>query len=148
MLGLITNICTSYDMAGFLTENRLVVKAYIEDKIINSVDEQTWKEETKRMLGLAITNNSTVEPNITCGDKTECALLEMAFAIGYDYHDWRDKERQKKVFPFSEDRQRMSTVYTDHHGNDYAFVKGTPEAMIPHCTHFLDAHGTVTPISE
>jgi Ca2+-transporting ATPase len=145
-------------MAGSLTENRLVVKAYIEDKIINSVEEQTWKEETKRMLGLAITNNSTAEPNLTCangvisgeqiGDKTECALLEMALAMGYDYRDWRDKERQKKVFPFSADRQKMSTLYTDHHGNDYAFVKGAPEAMIPHCTHFLDAQGTVTPINE
>jgi Ca2+ transporting ATPase len=60
---------------------------------------------------LEIKNNHTVFEQI--GNKTECALLEMAHKFGYEFKNIRDKQKDKilKIFPFSSERKRMSTIF-------------------------------------
>lgn len=64
-------------------------------------------ENTCRLLNIGVCNNSNANPVITqssneqIGNKTECALLEMAFKMGYDYKKIRNKDKIKKIFPFS-----------------------------------------------
>ena len=35
----------------------------------------------------------------------------MAYDMGYDYKDFRNKDHQKKIFPFSSEKKKMCTVF-------------------------------------
>ena len=35
----------------------------------------------------------------------------MAYDMGYDYKDFRNKDHQKKIFPFSSEKKKMGTVF-------------------------------------
>jgi magnesium-transporting ATPase (P-type) len=75
------------------------------------------------MLCLSVCNNTSASPailrqgnevtNNQVGNKTECALLEMAFRMGYDYKKFRNRDSQLRVFPFSSEKKKMATVYRD-----------------------------------
>jgi P-type Ca2+ transporter type 2B len=61
-----------------------------------------------RLLGLSVCNNSNANPVFRqgqfpeqIGNKTECALLEMAYKMGFDYKKARNRDKIKKIFPFS-----------------------------------------------
>lgn len=64
-------------------------------------------EKTCRLFCLGITNNSNANPKFggerieQNGNKTECALLEAAYLMGYEYEKFRNRDRIKKIFPFS-----------------------------------------------
>jgi len=64
-------------------------------------------DNTCKLVSLGVCNNSNANPVITknsneqIGNKTECALLEMAFKMGYDYKKYRNRDKIKKIFPFS-----------------------------------------------
>lgn len=77
-----------------------------------------------KLLSLGICNNSSANPKFVSdrnsplrieqiGNKTECALLEVAYRMGYDYEKFRNRDRIKKIFPFSSERKKMATVYED-----------------------------------
>lgn len=75
------------------------------------------------MLCLSVCNNTSASPTIArqgtevtnnqVGNKTECALLEMAFRMGYDFKKFRNKDNQQRIFPFSSEKKKMATVYAD-----------------------------------
>lgn len=68
--------------------------------------------------------------------------------MGYDYEKFRNRDRIKKIFPFSSEKKKMATVYEDEKGKLYAFVKGAPDFMRPVCSHFVDKESKVTKITE
>jgi magnesium-transporting ATPase (P-type) len=68
--------------------------------------------------------------------------------MGYDYEKVRNRDRIKKIFPFSSQKKKMATVYEDEKGKLYAFVKGAPDFMRPVCTHFIDKESKVSKITE
>ena len=82
------------------------------------------------------------------GNKTECALLEVAYRMGYDYEKIRNRDRIRKIFPFSSEKKKMATVYEDEKGRLYAFVKGAPDFMWPVCSYFIDKESKVAKISK
>lgn len=44
------------------------------------------------------------------GNRTECGLLQLASALGADYAAVRQEQQTLKVFPFTSERKRMSTI--------------------------------------
>lgn len=68
--------------------------------------------------------------------------------MGYDYEKFRNRDRIKKIFPFSSEKKKMATVYEDEKGKLYLFVKGAPDFMVPHCTHFVNRDGGVSKVNQ
>lgn len=67
------------------------------------------------------------------GDPTEVAVLIPAYKAGLDVEGTRRKYRRVDEIPFSAERKMMSTINSDA-DDEYAFVKGAPEELIPRCT--------------
>ena len=61
------------------------------------------------------------------GNKTDCALLELAFNLGYNYRQVRMEYRDEtvKVIPFASKTKSMSTVVKQK-GKTVVFTKGAP----------------------
>ena len=104
-----------------------------------------------KIFSIGICQNSNATPQITkqpngtllinqIGNKTECALLELAYKLGYPYREFRNKDKMLKVFPFSSKIKSMSTI-ADIDGKVYTFTKGAPDFVLPSCTHYINAHG-------
>jgi Ca2+ transporting ATPase len=155
-MGGANNICS--DKTGTLTKNLMTVtRIFIEEQVFDAIEKGVASDKTSRILNLSVTNNSTATPKIEragndiksdqIGNKTECALLEMAYKMGYDYKKWRNKEHQKKIFPFSSQKKKMCTVYADDKGVNYAFVKGAPDFLIPYCTKYINKNGSASRIT-
>ena len=75
-------------------------------------------------------------------------MLEVAYRMGYDYERFRNRDRIKKIFPFSSEKKKMATVYEDEKGKLYAFVKGAPDFMWPVCSYFVNKESKVSKINE
>lgn len=75
-------------------------------------------------------------------------MLEVAYRMGYDYEKVRNRDRIKKIFPFSSEKKKMATVYEDEKGKLYVFVKGAPDFMKPVCTHFIDRDSKIAKITS
>ena len=152
------NICS--DKTGTLTKNLMTVtKLFVEQGIHETIAREVMSENTCRLLSLGICNNSNANPKFIqdrnqplrieqIGNKTECALLEVAYRMGYDYEKFRNRDRIKKIFPFSSERKKMATVYEDERGKMYLFVKGAPDFMMPACSHFINEDGGVSKITQ
>lgn len=82
------------------------------------------------------------------GNKTECALLEMAYKFGYDYSKFRVKENLKAILPFSSARKKMSTAYQKSDRSLVMFTKGGPDFLLPLCTHYISRTGEPLPIDN
>lgn len=108
------------------------------------------------MLSYSVIGNSNANPTITIkdnkfqsvqiGNKTECALLEMAYKFGYDFKQLRKKENIVRAFPFSSLRKRMTTIFKVG-DKVYVFTKGAPEYLIPEVTQFIDRQGKVAKVT-
>lgn len=111
-------------------------------------------DNTCRLISLGVCNNSNANPVITktsneqIGNKTECALLEMAYNFGYDYKKWRNRDKIRKIFPFSSQEKKMATIYEDEKGKLLCFVKGAPDFLLSCCTSYVNADGQVSKIDS
>jgi Ca2+ transporting ATPase len=100
-------IISAPDKTGTLTKNLMTVtKIYVEESSSNNIDDSIMKSNTCRLLATGACVNSTAHPKIhhngnkvdfeQIGNKTECALLEMAHKLNYDFTRIRDKDRRTK----------------------------------------------------
>jgi magnesium-transporting ATPase (P-type) len=100
------------DKTGTLTKNLLTVTSiFVEEQIKETIDKSVMSESTGRLFGLGVCNNSQADPKFSGegselkmeanGNRSECALLEAAYKLGFDYRKIRNNDRIKKVFPFS-----------------------------------------------
>ncbi len=118
------------------------------------MNKDIMSDNTCKLISLGVCNNSNANPVITkssneqIGNKTECALLEMAFNFGYDYKKWRNRDKIRKVFPFSSAEKKMATIYEDEKGKLLCFVKGAPDFLLSHCTSYINADGQVSRIDS
>ena len=156
-MGGANNICS--DKTGTLTKNLMTVtKIFVEQSSSNNIDDSIMKPATCKLLSTGACVNSNAHPKVEVksnrthfeqiGNKTECALLEMAFKFGYDFRNVRDKQKDKilKIFPFSSERKKMTTVFED--GKQIlSFTKGAPDFLIDKCTKYISRNGTVAKIN-
>ena len=68
--------------------------------------------------------------------------------MGYDYKKFRNRDRIKKVFPFSSEQKKMATCFKDNKGKFFIFVKGATDFIIPFCTHFINENGEVSKVNQ
>ena len=152
------NICS--DKTGTLTKNLMTVtRIFSEQGVHDTIAREIITDNTSKLLCLGICNNSSANPKFVSekgcalkvdqiGNKTECALIEVSYNMGYDYEKFRNRDRIKKIFPFSSEKKKMATVYEDEKGKMYLFVKGAPDFMIPSCTHFVNKDGGLSKINQ
>lgn len=148
------NICS--DKTGTLTKNSMTVtRIFVEENIYDNISRDIMGENTCRLFSLGVCNNSNANPKIykdrpadQNGNKTECALIEAAYKMGYDYEKFRNRDRIKKTFPFSSEKKKMATVYEDDKGKLYIFVKGAPDYLLEYCTSFINKDAGISKIAS
>lgn len=151
------NICS--DKTGTLTMNKMTVtRIFVEQGVHDTIAREIMSDASCRLFSLGVCNNSNANPKFVAeknglrieqnGNKTECALLEVAYRVDYDYEKFRNRDRIKKIFPFSSEKKKMATVYEDEKGKLYLFVKGAPDFMLPSCTHFVNRDAGISKINQ
>ena len=79
------------------------------------------------------------------GNKTECALLEMAYNLGFDYNNYRPclSNKIKKIIPFSSEKKKMTILYdpTDNNTNFRVYSKGAPDFLLEKCSYYINKQG-------
>jgi len=73
---------------------------------------------------------------VQIGNKTECALLEMAYNLGFDFRQVRKQHKILRIIPFSSQRKKMSCVVELENGRTVIFSKGAPDFLLQNCSHF------------
>jgi calcium-translocating P-type ATPase len=160
-MGGANNICT--DKTGTLTQNIMsVASLYYEEQayspIQNFYQSKATNEDNMKILCEGICLNSTACPTLIgqdkfeqLGNKTECALLELAYKKGFDYEKHRKQELIKKVVPFSSKLKMMATICQVDKKDQFTvriFVKGASEVILEKCTKLLQPSGPAKTINE
>lgn len=165
-LGSATVICS--DKTGTLTQNAMTVRAVeTADGPFDVTGEgygdagEVQREGAAvdvdtpalRALGevAAICNTASFEEKDgrrrPVGDPTEAALLVLAKKLGVDRAGALASLEIEKELPFDSDRKRMSVVARREDGSRVAFVKGSPDQLLPLCDRVM-RDGAIAPMDE
>lgn len=71
----------------------------------------------------------------------------MALKYGYNFKTLRNKDNMLKIFPFSSEAKKMTTIYK-YDKKIYVCTKGAPEYLMQNCTQFIDSEGRVAKINN
>ncbi|KAK9828539.1 hypothetical protein WJX72_000653 [[Myrmecia] bisecta] len=91
---------------------------------------------------------------VKVGNRTECAMLALVHDLGGDIEQIRGQNKLLRVFPFSSDRKRMTSItYQDGCSLDGAqccrvFSKGAAELMLDICAMRIASDSSVTHFTQ
>ena len=148
------NICS--DKTGTLTMNKMTVtRFFLLENTIDAPNKSNVNAKVAERFSNGVCVNSSANPIFTgdaveqIGNKTDCALLELAHKLGFNYRDVRKSFANNtiKVIPFSSETKSMSTVVRDK-GKVVAYCKGAPDFVLKNCSHYLDASGNAVRITD
>ncbi len=160
-IGSATVICS--DKTGTLTQNKMRVERLIwEGKSYDRGTEGwavpgsgTWPRDGKPLDWLTLISAANSTANLeekdgkihTVGNTTEGALLQFIQEGGVKYKELRKEYEPLYQLHFSSERKRMTTVikYGDRL---VSLVKGAPEWLLEHTTHYQLADGSTQPWNE
>lgn len=77
------------------------------------------------------------------GDPTEGALVVAAAKAGFEQRQLEQSFIRVKEVPFDSDRRMMTVVCTQPGKGRTVYVKGAPDTVIHHCTHYMDGSKTM-----
>ena len=92
------NICS--DKTGTLTKNRMTVtRMFVQERTVDKIVKGFVNDTVGQLFSIGVSLNSSANPIISgsngtlnieqIGNKTDCALLEVAHILGYDYRKVR-----------------------------------------------------------
>lgn len=161
-LGCTTVICT--DKTGTLTENKMLVTDIIlhqEHLQLSGRGYEPTGELTNNgapfstdcprlhdlLAAICLCNDARLENHggqegwHIHGDPTEGCLITAAVKLGKDDGTWRAELPRLAEVPFDLSRKRMSTIHMVQDGGCILFCKGSPETVLPLCTHLRAKDG-------
>jgi P-type Ca2+ transporter type 2B len=152
------NICS--DKTGTLTKNKMTVtRMFVQERTVDKILKGFLTDKIAELFSLGVALNSSANPIFAekngtleieqIGNKTDCALLEVAHILGYEYRKVRKDNDANiiKVVPFSSETKTMSTVVNSK-GKVLVFSKGAPDYLLKNCAFYLNAQGEPTPITD
>ncbi len=158
-IGSATVICS--DKTGTLTQNRMqVVRLSWDGKTLDRGSAEWVVPQAHGLqpvgltpldwiaLNAAVNSTANLEEKegklVVVGNSTEGALLLWLREGGIEYAPLRRQYPLLFTIHFSSDRKRMTSVVRQG-GRLVSLVKGAPEWVLEHSTHYLTADGTVLP---
>jgi len=80
-------------------------------------------------------NNASYDLTDVIGDPTEGALIVVAAKAGMQENELEQLYPRTGEIPFSSERKRMTTTHSTPDGQQVAYVKGSPEAILRLCEY-------------
>ncbi|KAL4507213.1 hypothetical protein ABPG72_002006 [Tetrahymena utriculariae] len=156
IMGGANTICS--DKTGTLTENKMKVKRiFALEDVHSQFDKQNFDQNFIRIFTEGISVNSNAFPKIDDGkfeyngNKTECALLELAYNFQVNYRDFRPSDNIVKVIPFSSARKRMTTICKSKNGGQgtlRVYTKGAPEIIMELSSKYINKNSQVQQMNQ